>query len=131
MRKDEKPWQSPRIIPESICDTFSCEITSSTSAPLPDTQTGASNTESDVLSSPSFHSEEVDSPPHYTEGGIETIDYLRAKLTKDQYLGYLRGNILKYTSRIGHKGHPIVDAGKIRWYAEEHERATREYYGYT
>jgi hypothetical protein len=64
----------------------------------------------------------VNHPPHYTQGGIETIEYIRAKTSPDEYIGYLRGNIIKYTSRIGMKGDPKQDAGKIKWYATELER---------
>lgn len=58
----------------------------------------------------------VNSPPHYTAGGIETIDFIQAKLTPEQYKGYLLGNILKYSSRIGLKGQEAQDAGKLNWY---------------
>jgi hypothetical protein len=64
----------------------------------------------------------VNNPPHYTHGGIETITYIRAKLTPEQYIGYLRGNIEKYNSRIGLKGDSGEDAGKIAWYACELDR---------
>ena len=58
----------------------------------------------------------VNSPPHYTAGGIETIDYIKAKLSDEGYRGYLQGNLLKYASRIGKKGSD--DAGKAAWYAD-------------
>ena len=58
----------------------------------------------------------VNSPPHYTAGGIETIDYIKAKLSPEGYRGYLHGNLLKYASRIGKKGSD--DAGKAAWYAD-------------
>ena len=58
----------------------------------------------------------VNSPPHYTSGGIECIDYIRAKLSPEGYRGYLQGNLLKYASRIGKKGSD--DAGKAAWYAD-------------
>lgn len=45
----------------------------------------------------------VRAPQHYTFGGIETIDYLRAKLTREQLKGYYVGNLLKYLSRAGRK----------------------------
>jgi hypothetical protein len=61
----------------------------------------------------------VNHPPHYTSGGIETIDYIKAKTSPEEYIGYLRCNILKYVSRIGLKGNPVEDAGKIVWYATE------------
>ena len=59
----------------------------------------------------------VNQPPHYTDGGIETIDFLAAKLTKEEFIGYLKGNVLKYGSRLGKKGAIEVDAGKMAWYA--------------
>lgn len=59
----------------------------------------------------------INHPPHYTSGGIETIDYMKAKLTPDEFIGYLRGNIIKYVSRIGMKGNALEDAGKIEWYS--------------
>lgn len=62
----------------------------------------------------------VNSPPHYLTGGIETIDYIKAKLSPEEYRGYLRGNLLKYASRIGKKGSD--DAGKAAWYAQRLER---------
>lgn len=59
----------------------------------------------------------VNSPPHYTSGGIETIDFIAAKLTKEEFIGYLKGNALKYGSRIGKKGDPVTDIGKMVWYS--------------
>jgi len=68
----------------------------------------------------------VNNPPHYTHGGIETIAYIRAKLSPEEYVGYLRGNIEKYNSRIGLKGESGLDAGKIKWYAIELDRFLNE-----
>ena len=61
----------------------------------------------------------VNHPPHYTAGGIETIDYIQAKLTPEEFRGYLRGNILKYSSRAGLKGDADEDLGKMVWYANK------------
>lgn len=47
---------------------------------------------------------DVSSPPHYTTGGIETIDYIRAKLGAAGFRAYCLGNVLKYVSRWQHKG---------------------------
>lgn len=62
-------------------------------------------------------SDPVNHPAHYKVGGIETIDYIKAKLTPEEFRGYLKGNLLKYSSRIGHKGAAQIDAGKAGWYA--------------
>lgn len=40
----------------------------------------------------------VNAPAHYV-GKIETIDYLRDKLTPAEFTGFCMGNVLKYTSR--------------------------------
>jgi len=61
----------------------------------------------------------VNSPPHYKVGGIEVIDFIKAKLTPDEFRGYLQGNILKYSSRVGYKGDAAEDVGKLIWYANK------------
>jgi hypothetical protein len=59
----------------------------------------------------------VNHPEHYKVGGIETIDFIKAKLTPEEFKGYLKGNVLKYASRAGHKNNAVEDAGKLAWYA--------------
>lgn len=58
-------------------------------------------------------SDPVNNPAHYTEGGIETIDYIEAKR-----LGYHLGNAVKYISRAGRKGtnQGLEDLKKAQWY---------------
>lgn len=68
----------------------------------------------------------VNSPAHYLKGGIETIHFIKAKLTHEQYIGYLRGNVLKYSSRLGEKGNISEDAGKLAWYSRELADALKE-----
>ena len=41
---------------------------------------------------------------HYTQGKIEVIDYIRDKLTKEQFVGYCIGNVLKHVSCYQLKG---------------------------
>ena len=55
------------------------------------------------------------SPRHYQDGGVETIEYLRAKLTPEEFRGYIKGNVLKYLSRERGKG-GNTDLGKAAWY---------------
>lgn len=57
----------------------------------------------------------VNHPDHYTSGGIETIDFIKAKLSEEQFMGYLAGNITKYTSRFQAKN-GVEDLKKARWY---------------
>ena len=60
--------------------------------------------------------DEVNHPAHYTDGGIETIDFIEAKLSPEEFRGYCLGNALKYLSRTGKKGDPIIDLQKAQWY---------------
>tara|TARA_R110002124_G_scaffold162834_1_gene330187 strand:- start:2337 stop:2624 length:288 start_codon:yes stop_codon:yes gene_type:complete len=57
-------------------------------------------------------------PEHYKIGGIENIDYIKAKLTPEEYLGYLKGTQMKYRARIGYKEgeDAISDIDKMDWY---------------
>lgn len=55
-------------------------------------------------------------PKHYLAGGIETIDYIRAKLSQDELKGYYKGNILKYLSRATQKEAEAQDYEKALWY---------------
>jgi hypothetical protein len=61
----------------------------------------------------------INHPAHYKVGGIETIDFIQAKLTPEEFKGYLLGNVLKYASRAGHKDNAMQDAGKLAWYANK------------
>ena len=66
----------------------------------------------------------VESPSHYTAGGIETIDFIRAKLTPEEFRGYCKGNIIKYLSRCGRKksapmGEDVQKAAKYMQWLEE------------
>ena len=47
----------------------------------------------------------------------------------EEYIGYLRGTIIKYITRLGYKGHDedmINDVGKIIWYATELKKYLEE-----
>lgn len=57
----------------------------------------------------------VNHPDHYTVGGIETIDFIEAKLSPEAFKGYLTGNILKYITRYNHKN-GVEDLKKAQWY---------------
>lgn len=57
----------------------------------------------------------VNHPDHYTQGGIETIDYMKAKLTAEEFSGYCKANIIKYISRERLKN-GVEDFKKAQWY---------------
>lgn len=62
------------------------------------------------------NNDKVNNPSHYTAGGIETLDYIKAKV-KD-YPSYVAGNILKYVSRYEHKN-GIEDLKKAQFYLND------------
>lgn len=55
----------------------------------------------------------INHPSHYTDGKIETIDYI-----EDKKLNYRLGNAVKYISRAGKKDPAkyVEDLEKARWY---------------
>lgn len=53
----------------------------------------------------------VNSPEHYTFGGIETLDFIIAK-----QLGFCEANVVKYVSRAKHKGNELEDLKKAQFY---------------
>jgi hypothetical protein len=57
-------------------------------------------------------------PDHYKIGGIETIDFIQAKLSPEEFAGYCRGNMLKYITRAGHKDDAGQDMRKALWYGQ-------------
>ena len=60
---------------------------------------------------------------HYDKGGVQTIDFIKAKLSPEEYKGYLLGNCLKYLSRLNYKDSAKSDAEKalvyLTWLNEE------------
>lgn len=60
-------------------------------------------------------SDEVAQPPHYNQGDIECIDAIRASMSADEFAGYCKGNVIKYTWRYRYKG-GVTDLEKAIWY---------------
>ena len=55
----------------------------------------------------------VDHPKHYNTGKIEVIDAI-----EEWNMGFCDGNVIKYVARHKHKGKPIEDLRKAKWYLE-------------
>ena len=58
----------------------------------------------------------VNSPMHYLQGKRETIEVIQDYMTKDEFVGYLKGNIIKYVGRFKFKGKPLEDLKKSQSY---------------
>lgn len=64
----------------------------------------------------------VNNPPHYTDGGVDTLKFIEVK-----DLNYRLGNVVKYVSRAGKKvdSDPVQDLEKARFYLEREILARR------
>lgn len=65
---------------------------------------------------------------HYREAVVEPILVMQALFSHDEFIGYLKGNILKYRLRAGHKGGEKGmkdDLDKIHVYEEWLERVKK------
>ena len=62
-----------------------------------------------------FESDLIDNQIHYTVNGIQPIQIMKANMTKEEFRGFLEGNILKYPLRYKHKN-GIEDLKKAKTY---------------
>ena len=51
--------------------------------------------------------------------GFEAIDLMKTILTREEYIGYLKGNIIKYRVRSGFKDDVSKELVKIKDYTAE------------
>jgi len=65
----------------------------------------------------------VNSPSHYTQNKMEVIDILENSMSKEHFIGYLRGNIFKYVLRYDYKNGK-EDLGKAAWYLDRLTKTT-------
>ena len=54
-------------------------------------------------------SDNINHPPHYNRGDIETIDMIKNSMSPSEFEGYLQGNVIKYISRYRYKGTALED----------------------
>ena len=57
----------------------------------------------------------VNAPAHYNQGRIQCIDAIEASMSAEEFQGYCKGNLLKYTWRYRNKG-GVQDLCKANWY---------------
>ncbi len=61
-------------------------------------------------------SDEINNPPHYTQGRL----YETTAVIEDWDLPYHLGNVVKYISRAGRKGPALTDLKKAQWYLDRY-----------
>jgi len=71
----------------------------------------------DLPSEQDAKEDSVNHPKHYTQGAIETIEYMESFLTEEEFCGGCKMNIIKYVSREKHKN-GLEDLKKARWYLD-------------
>lgn len=62
-----------------------------------------------------FESDLIDNQIHYTVNGIQPIQIMKANMSKEEFRGFLEGNILKYPLRYKHKN-GLEDLKKAKTY---------------
>ena len=60
--------------------------------------------------------DDVSRPAHYNRNDIEAIEAIEASMSSVEFMGYLKGQILKYLWRYAYKDSPKKDLGKAQWY---------------
>ncbi len=60
--------------------------------------------------------DEVNSPQHYQQGNLETIEVIKGMLTQEEFLAYCAGSVTKYVSRYRYKETPSKDLDKAVWF---------------
>lgn len=93
-----KEWSSKKITLDEIRDTLPIKLR---------------KTVAEIARKKLAELEAVNHPAHYTKGGIETYDFIKAK-----GLSYELGNVVKYVSRAEYKGNKVEDLKKARWYLD-------------
>lgn len=67
----------------------------------------------------------IDNQPHYKNQGIEPIDLMRKNFTREEFTGFLQGNVLKYMLRYKDKN-GLEDLKKAKtyltWLIKEEEK---------
>lgn len=81
-----------------------------------------SNRVYDSVGNDPVNNDPVNNPAHYTDGKIECIDYIKDKLTPEEFKGFCKGNALKYISRAGKKNAnaEAIDIQKCIWYLKKY-----------
>lgn len=63
---------------------------------------------------------------HYKDMPVQPWAVMEAVLERHEFLGYLRGNIIKYSMRQGRK-EGSDDGGKLQHYIDKYKEMTRDY----
>lgn len=65
-------------------------------------------------------------PTHYKQGSVECIEAIKASMTHEEFIGYLKGNSMKYLWRYRNKN-GVEDLHKMNWYNNRLIKELTEY----
>lgn len=68
----------------------------------------------------------VNSPPHYNQGEIECIDYIKQVLGPQGFVDYCHGQVIKYQHRYKYKDKAIEDMDKADYYLRKMRETLKE-----
>lgn len=84
---------------------------------MPEAKMASSYTRQGYKFKTSWGDDDVNSPAHYSaQGDIECIDAMESMMSREEIIGYLRGNSFKYRWRCRDKGNAVKDLRKAQWY---------------
>jgi len=109
-RGSSKPLFPP--LPGAIEDIISINNDATTSSDWDTTVTISSEPPGPI------EDNDVEHPVHYNNGNVECIEAIEAASSKEEFEGYLRGNVIKYIWRFKYKDGE-KDLRKAKWYLEK------------
>lgn len=87
-----------------------------TNAEIKDLASRIVKLEGSIEKESNMKNDNVNSPAHYRQGGIECVEAIKASMSQEGFRDYLKGNVMKYIWRYKHKGKAIEDIEKAIWY---------------
>lgn len=54
---------------------------------------------------------------HYVKGAMQAVEFMQTFMSKEEFIGFLKGNVIKYIARANYKGQKEADFEKARTYS--------------
>ena len=111
---------------EKCCSTCKYQAVFGHNAPCADCYISSINKEPTKWKPAESETADISKNNNYDQHYIsahQPIEVMQANMTHDEFMGFLKGNIIKYVCRLGKKDEPAKEAAKIRRYAEWLEQA--------
>ena len=84
---------------------------------MPEAKMASSYTRQGYKFKTAWGDDDVNNPTHYADqGAVECIDAMESMLSREEFIGFLRGNSFKYRWRCRSKDNAVKDLRKAQWY---------------